>query len=65
MEKGKSRKVFLSFLGKTDYKECFYTFEKEKSKKTSKNGLDEAISEVEQGEVEIFKSFDDFKAAMV
>ena len=32
MEKGKSRKVFLSFLGKTDYKECFYTFEKEKSK---------------------------------
>lgn len=36
-----------------------------KSKKTSKNGLDEAISEVERGEVEIFKSFDDFKAAMV
>ena len=28
-----------------------------KSKETSKNGLDEAISEV-------FKSFDDFKAAM-
>jgi CRISPR-associated protein, TM1812 family len=32
MEKRKSRKVFLSFLGKTDYKECFYTFKKEKSK---------------------------------
>ena len=35
-----------------------------KNKETSKNGLDEAISEVERGEVEIFKSFDDFKAAM-
>ena len=35
-----------------------------KSKETSKNGLDEAISEVERGEVEVFKSFDDFKAAM-
>ena len=32
MEKGKSRKVFLSFLGKTDYKECFYTFKKGKWK---------------------------------
>ena len=29
-----------------------------------KNGLDEAIAEVERGEVEIFNSFDDFKAAM-
>ncbi|MFC2602422.1 MAG: hypothetical protein ACFNX0_00755 [Treponema sp.] len=32
--------------------------------KTSKNGLDEAIAEVERGEVEVFNSFEDFKAAM-
>ncbi len=31
---------------------------------TSKNGLDEAIAEVERGEVEVFNSFEDFKAAM-
>ena len=31
---------------------------------TSKNGLDKAIAEVERGEVEVFKTFDDFKAAM-
>ena len=31
---------------------------------SSKNGLDEAIAEVERGEVEVFKSFEDFKAAM-
>lgn len=31
---------------------------------SSKNGLDEAIAEVERGEVEAFKSFEDFKAAM-
>ena len=30
----------------------------------SKNGLDEAIAEVERGEVEVFNSFDEFKAAM-
>ncbi len=29
-----------------------------------KNGLDEAIAEVERGEVEVYHSFDDFKAAM-
>ena len=29
-----------------------------------KNGLDEAIAEVERGEVEVFNSFDAFKAAM-
>ena len=32
MEKGKSRKVFLSFLGLGNYEKCVYTFEKEKSK---------------------------------
>ena len=32
--------------------------------KELKNGLDKAISEVESGEVEVFHSFDDFKAAM-
>ena len=32
MEKGKSRRVFLSFLGTGKYEKCFYTFEKEKSK---------------------------------
>nr|WP_314080566.1 TIGR02221 family CRISPR-associated protein [uncultured Leptotrichia sp.] len=32
MEKGKSRKVFLSFLGTGKYEKCFYIFEKEKSK---------------------------------
>lgn len=32
--------------------------------KEAKNGLDEAIDEVNRGEVEVFKSFDDFKAAM-
>ena len=31
---------------------------------SSKNGLDEAIAEVERGEVEVFHSFDEFKAAM-
>ncbi len=31
---------------------------------TSKNGLDKAIEEVERGEVEVFNSFEDFKAAM-
>ncbi len=31
---------------------------------TSKNGLDKAIEEVERGEVEVFDSFEDFKAAM-
>ncbi len=31
---------------------------------TQKNGLDEAIAEVERGEVEVFNSFDAFKAAM-
>ncbi len=31
---------------------------------SSKNGLDEAIAEVERGEVEVFKSFEDFKAAI-
>ena len=31
---------------------------------SSKNGLDEAIAEVERGEVEVFNSFDEFKAAM-
>lgn len=31
---------------------------------TSKNGLDEAIEEVKRGEVEVFDSFEDFKAAM-
>lgn len=31
---------------------------------TSKNGLDEAIAEVKRGEVEVFNSFEDFKAAM-
>ena len=36
---------------------------KSKEKK-SKNGLDEAIEEVERGEVEVFSSFEDFKAAM-
>lgn len=36
-----------------------------KSKEESnKNGLDEAIEEVERGDVETFKSFADFKAAM-
>ena len=30
----------------------------------AKNGLDEAIAEVERGEVEVFRSFDEFKAAM-
>ena len=29
-----------------------------------KNGLDEAIAEVERGEVEVFNSFDAFKAAL-
>ena len=29
-----------------------------------RNGLDEAIAEEERGEVEVFDSFDDFKAAM-
>jgi len=29
------------------------------------NGLDKAIAEVENGEVEHYKSFEDFKAAMV
>ena len=32
MEKGKSRKVFLSFLGLGNYEKCVYIFEKEKSK---------------------------------
>ena len=32
MEKGKSRKVFLSFLGTGNYEKCIYTFEKQKSK---------------------------------
>lgn len=32
MEKSKSRKVFLSFLGTGNYEKCVYTFEKEKSK---------------------------------
>lgn len=32
--------------------------------KEARNGLDEAIDEVNRGEVEVFKSFDDFKAAM-
>ena len=31
---------------------------------SSKNGIDEAIAEVERGEVEVFHSFDEFKAAM-
>ncbi len=30
----------------------------------AKNGLDKAIAEVEQGDVEVFNSFDDFKSAM-
>ena len=28
------------------------------------NGLDEAIAEVERGEVDVYHSFEDFKAAM-
>ncbi len=32
MEKRKSRKVFLSFLGTGNYEKCFYTFENKKSK---------------------------------
>ena len=35
-----------------------------KQEQDAKNGLDEAIAEVERGEVEVFKSFDEFKAAM-
>ena len=30
----------------------------------ARNGLDEAIAEVERGEYEVFHSFDEFKAAM-
>ena len=32
--------------------------------KSAKNGLEEAIAEVERGDVEVFNSFEDFKAAM-
>ncbi len=31
---------------------------------TPMNGLDEAIAEVERGEVDVYHSFEDFKAAM-
>ena len=30
----------------------------------ARNGLDEAIAEVERGEVEVFHTFEEFKAAM-
>ena len=30
----------------------------------ARNGLDEAIAQVERGEVEVFDTFEDFKAAM-
>ena len=35
-----------------------------KQGESQKNGLDEAIAEVERGEVEVCHSFDEFKAAM-
>ncbi len=35
-----------------------------KKKESARNGLDEAIAEVERGEVEVFHTFDEFKAAM-
>ncbi len=35
-----------------------------KQEEIARNGLDEAIAEVERGEVEVFHSFEEFKAAM-
>lgn len=35
-----------------------------RKKESARNGLDEAIAEVERGEVEVFHTFDEFKTAM-
>ena len=42
----------------------FIDFLLSKVRKTKINGLDKAIEEVKNGEVETFNSFEDFKAAM-
>ena len=42
----------------------FIDFLLSKVHKTKINGLDKAIEEVKNGEVETFNSFEDFKAAM-
>ena len=42
----------------------FIDFLLSKVRKTKINGLDKAIEEVRNGEVETFNSFEDFKAAM-
>ncbi len=42
----------------------FIDFLLSKVRKTNINGLDKAIEEVKNGEVETFNSFEDFKVAM-
>ena len=51
----------LKLMKKRQEEFSYNTFD---SDSVARNGLDEAIAEEEQGEVEVFNSFDEFKAAM-
>lgn len=52
------RIILLNSLAQSLYKDEIPQYE------NAMNGLDEAIAQVERGEVEVFDTFDDFKAAM-
>ena len=68
----KSQLAMLSFTEQLSIMEYLLKLMKRRQEEASKNtsdsvarnGLDEAIAEVERGEVEVFNSFDEFKAAM-
>ena len=68
----KSQLAMLSFTEQLSLMEYLLKLMKKRQEEASnntsdsvvRNGLDEAIDEVERGEVEVFNSFDEFKAAM-
>ncbi len=70
----KSQLAMLSFTEQLSLMEYLLKLMKKRQEKASnntfdsdsvaRNGLDEAIAEEERGEVEVFDSFDEFKAAM-
>ena len=68
----KSQLAMLSFTEQLSIMEYLLKLMKKRQEEASnntsdsvvRNGLDEAIDEVERGEVEVFNSFDEFKAAM-
>ena len=70
----KSQLAMLSFTDQLSIMEYLLKLIKKRQEEASydsfdsdsvvRNGLDEAIAEEERGEIEVFNSFDEFKAAM-